>query len=192
MLDESISSKFLRVKLIIFDVDGVLTDGKKSFGVNGEKLSKSFGDLDFSAIKIMKNLGFKIIWLSGDEIVNQPVAELKGIPFYCTRQKDGTNVDKVTLLPEILKEYHLSKEEIWFVGDDIFDLNIIRIVGISSCPANASFLVRREVTLVHTNNSGENIASEVLELLFNIHNLKEIDINAILINQNENARKTKP
>ncbi len=58
MLDEPTSSNILRVKLIIFDVDGVLTDGKKAYGVNGEKLFKSFGDLDFSAIKIMKSLGF--------------------------------------------------------------------------------------------------------------------------------------
>ena len=56
MLDGSISANILRVKLIIFDVDGVLTDGKKAYGVNGEKLFKSFGDIDFTAIKILKTL----------------------------------------------------------------------------------------------------------------------------------------
>ena len=188
MLDGSISANILRVKLIIFDVDGVLTDGKKAYGVNGEKLFKSFGDIDFTAIKILKTLGFRVIWLSGDEMINQAVAELKSIPFHCTRQKDGTNIDKVTLLPKLQKTYSVSKKQIWFIGDDIFDLNIIRNVGFSSCPANASFLVKNEVSLIHNGNSGENIASEVLELLYHSLKIENIDVSSIYEIQNKESR----
>ena len=52
-----------KIKLIIFDVDGVLTDGKKIYDTRGQKISKSFGDLDFTAIKILQSFGFKVIWL---------------------------------------------------------------------------------------------------------------------------------
>lgn len=179
------------IKLIVFDVDGVLTDGKKAYGLNGEKLFKSFGDIDFTAIKILKTLGFSVIWLSGDEVVNKAVAKMKCIPFHCTRQKDGTSIDKVTLLPKLQKTYSVSKEQIWFLGDDIFDLNIIRNVGFSSCPANASFLVKNEVSLIHKGNSGENIASEVLELIMGNLKLKNIDVTSIYEIQNLESLKNK-
>jgi YrbI family 3-deoxy-D-manno-octulosonate 8-phosphate phosphatase len=189
MLNAPISSDISKVKLIIFDVDGVLTNGKKAYGMNGEKLFKSFGDLDFTAMKVMKTLGFSVIWLSGDEVVNQSVAKLKGIPFYCTRQKDGTNVDKITLLPSLLEEYCVSEKQVWFIGDDIFDLNLVKAVGFSSCPVNASFLVKNEVKLIHKNKSGDNIASEVLEILLLNHKIKNVDVSSILERQNLDSLK---
>ena len=173
------------IKLIIFDVVGVLTDGKKTYGTKGQKISKSFGDLDFTAIKILQSFGFQVIWLSGDEVVNEPLAKIKNIPFYCTRLPNGGNLDKIQLLPDILNSFTMTKEQIWFIGDDIFDLKIIRSAGFSSCPANASFLVKREVQLVHKNNSGQNIASEVLELIFETHDLDQVDIDTILEKQNQ-------
>ena len=191
MLNGPISSDINKIKLIIFDVDGVLTNGKKAYGVNGEKLFKSFGDLDFTAIKVMRTLGFSVVWLSGDEIINQNVAKLKGIPFYCTRQKDGTNVDKVTLLPSLLEEYCVSKEQVWFIGEDIFDLNLLKVVGFSSCPGNASFLVRNEVKLIHKSKSGENVASDVLEILLLNHKIKNVDIDSVLKRQNLDHLKIK-
>lgn len=191
MLTGPISSDINKIKLIIFDVDGVLTNGKKAYGVNGEKLFKSFSDLDFTAIKIMKTLGFSVVWLSGDEIVNQNVANLKGIPFYCTRQKDGTNVDKVTLLPSLLGEYCVSEEQVWFIGEDVFDLNLLKVVGFSSCPRNASFLIRNEVKLIHESKSGENIASDVLEILLLNHKIKNVDIASVLKRQNLDYLKIK-
>jgi len=179
------------IKLIIFDVDGVLTDGKKTYDTKGQKISKSFGDLDFTAIKILQSFGFKVVWLSGDEVVNEPLAVIKSIPFYCTRLSDGSNQDKILLLPSILNFFSLSKEQVWFVGDDIFDLNIIRNVGFSSCPANASFLVKREVDLVHNSKSGESVASEILELLFDHHQFRDVNIPSILENQNKEGQRNK-
>lgn len=180
-----------KIKLIIFDVDGVLTDGKKIYDTRGQKISKSFGDLDFTAIKILQSFGFKVIWLSGDEVVNEPLAIIKNIPFYCTRLADGSNQDKVLLLPNILEFFSISKEQVWFVGDDIFDLNMIRKVGFSSCPANASFLVKREVNLIHKNNSGDSIASEILELLFDHNGFSNVNIESIQQHQNQEGRKNK-
>lgn len=185
MINLKNSKSIKSVKLIIFDVDGVLTDGKKTYDTNGNKITKSFGDLDFTAIKILQSLGFQVIWLSGDEVVNEPLAKIKNIPFYCTRLPNGGNLDKIQLLPDILNFFSITKEQIWFIGDDIFDLKIIRNSGFSSCPANASFLVKREVKLVHKNNSGQHIASEVLELIFDTHNLEKIDIDCILQKQNQ-------
>ena len=190
MLNGLNSSHIKKIKLIIFDVDGVLTNGKKAYGVSGEKLFKSFSDIDFTAIKIMKTLGFSVIWLSGDEVVNQNVAKLKGISFYCTRQKDGTNVDKLSLLPSLLEKYCVSEEQVWFIGEDIFDLDLLKAVGFSSCPRNASFLVKNEVKLIHRDKSGEHIASDVLEILLLNHKIKNVDVASVLKRQNLDILKT--
>lgn len=183
--------KINNIKLIIFDVDGVLTDGKKNYDINGKKMSKAFGDLDFTAIKILMSLGLDIIWLSGDNIVNKPLAETKNIPFYSTKLTNGKTIDKVDMLPKILNIYNVNSNEVWFVGDDIFDLQLLRKVGLSSCPSNASFLVKKHVDLIHDGRSGENIASEILELICSSKGIKDIDINKVYqVQERENKIKS--
>jgi 3-deoxy-D-manno-octulosonate 8-phosphate phosphatase (KDO 8-P phosphatase) len=184
------NKKINNIKLIIFDVDGVLTDGKKTYDINGKKMSKAFGDLDFTAIKILMSLGLDVIWLSGDNVVNKPLADTKNIPFYSTKLPDGKTRDKVDILPEILSTYKVSSDEIWFIGDDIFDLQLLRKVGLSSCPSNASFIIKKHVDLIHEGRSGENIASEILELIFSNRGIENIDINKIYqIQEKENNTK---
>lgn len=187
MVTKTISNKIKKIKLIIFDVDGVLTDGRKTYDTNGQKLSKSFADLDFTAIKVLISLGFEVIWLSGDIIVNQPLAKVKNIPFYTTRLANGKSRDKVEILPEILRNYKCRKNETWFVGDDLFDLGLLRIVGLSSCPLNASFLVKNEVDLIHKSRSGENVASEILELILMVKEVKKVDMDKIYELQSKEA-----
>ena len=188
MAKNALFDKIKQIKLIIFDVDGVLTSGKKTYDVNGVKVAKSFSDLDFTAIKVLNSIGIKVVWLSGDRSVNAGLARLKNIPFYCTRLVDGSFKDKDEHLSEILKTYQLHKNNTWFVGDDVFDLKIIRKVGLSSCPANASFLVKKEVDLIHNMQSGNSLASEILELVFDANEIKEVDINELYRLQAKDAK----
>jgi YrbI family 3-deoxy-D-manno-octulosonate 8-phosphate phosphatase len=174
-----LENKILNIKLIIFDVDGVLTNGKKTYDRSGQKISKQFSDLDFTAIKIITSLGIPVVWLSGDDVVNKPLAKIKNIPFYFTRLPSGVIKDKIEFLPEILNHYSLTEKNIWFIGDDVFDLNLLKAIGLSSCPANASFLVRREVDLIHDSKSGDALASEVLELICKYQKLPAIDTDII-------------
>ena len=67
-------------KLLILDVDGVLTTGLKTYDINGSVISKTFGDRDFTAIKQFICAGIKTIFLSGDQQVNS-MAKDRGIPF---------------------------------------------------------------------------------------------------------------
>jgi len=188
MLNDLIYDKIKLIKLIIFDVDGVLTSGKKAYDIQGKKIAKSFSDLDFTAIKILKSVGIEVIWLSGDQTVNEGLARIKNISFYCTRLVGGKFKDKDEFLPEIMIKYHLNKNNIWFIGDDVFDLKIIRKVGLSSCPADASFLVKKEVDFIHIKQSGQAIASEILELIFDVHKIKEVDIEALYGLQNLDSK----
>lgn len=116
--------------LLILDVDGVLTDGKKTYDVDGNVISKTFYDRDFTAIKEFKAVGVEVIWLSGDRQVNEGVAKKRGIDFYCSRDVD----DKVDFLPLFEEKYGVSRDRMAYVGDDIFDLNIMKEVGYPIAP----------------------------------------------------------
>ena len=75
------------IKLAIFDIDGVLTNGKKTYGKDGSCISKTFCDKDFTAIKRFIAAGVKVIMISGDNY-NKTMAEKRNIDFYCTRDKE--------------------------------------------------------------------------------------------------------
>ena len=84
------------VKLLILDVDGVLTDGTKVYDKNHNVLSKRFRCKDFTAIKRFMAAGIKVIMLSGDEW-NRTMAEKRNIDFICTRGAD-LSLDKSVYL----------------------------------------------------------------------------------------------
>jgi 3-deoxy-D-manno-octulosonate 8-phosphate phosphatase KdsC-like HAD superfamily phosphatase len=73
------------IKLIILDVDGIMTDGKKYYGQDGSVYLKSFCDKDWTSIKRFKSLGINVIFLSGDENINKLVADNRNIDFYLSR-----------------------------------------------------------------------------------------------------------
>ena len=70
------------MKLLILDVDGVLTSGLKAYDTSGAVISKEFGDRDFTAIKEFFCAGIQVVFLSGDQQVNSQIAQSRRIPFF--------------------------------------------------------------------------------------------------------------
>jgi len=112
------------IKLLILDVDGVLTDGTKFYNEKHEVLGKRYMCKDFTAIKRFAAAGVKVIMLSGDNF-NRHMAEKRNIPFYCSRGSD-LSLDKSRFINVFIEEYGVSKEEMCFVGDDYFDLSMFK------------------------------------------------------------------
>ena len=108
-----------KIKLLILDVDGVLTDGTKVYDANHNPVSKRFMCKDFTAIKRFIASGVKVIMLSGDSW-NKSMADKRNIPFYCTRGKD-LSLDKSKYISFLEEEYSVSRENMAFVGDDYFE-----------------------------------------------------------------------
>jgi 3-deoxy-D-manno-octulosonate 8-phosphate phosphatase (KDO 8-P phosphatase) len=125
------------IKLLICDVDGVLTSGKKTYDHTGLCISKEFCDLDFTAIKKLQACGVKVIWLSGDQNVNESIARNRGIDFY-TNKCSGKMTCKSLFLPKFCKNYGVTCDEIAYIGDDIFDIEIMKHVGYVACPVDAA------------------------------------------------------
>ena len=153
--------------LLILDVDGVLTDGTKVYDINGKVFSKRFCDLDFTATKKFQMKGWSVCWLSADTAVNQGLAEDRGIRFVHSRDPDGT-IDKVKWLNTLLFEYD-SMCDIIYVGDDLFDLSIMREVlrynGRIFCPSNSA----PPVKAVATNLSSQGGTGAIMELYYMLY-----------------------
>ena len=108
------------VKMLILDVDGVLTDGSIAVGDNGE-LFKTFNVRDGLGITLAQKLGIKTAIITGREskMLAYRARELKINAFYQNKK------NKVPAYRELLAEYQLKDEEVAYIGDDLFDLSIL-------------------------------------------------------------------
>lgn len=121
-------------KLLILDVDGVLTDGTKYYNSNGKVVGKAFNDKDWTAIKRFRALGISVIALSGD-LYNKNIIQQRDLDFYFSKQ-NGI-LSKKEFIPVFIETYNVRTEEMAYVGDDYFDLDIAGRVGQNFCPSDA-------------------------------------------------------
>lgn len=120
------------IKLVILDVDGVMTDGRKYYDNSGMPNAKTYCDKDFTAIKRMKGSGVKVCFLSGDDFINKQMAKNRNIDFFSARGKD-----KASFVKTFENKYAINRDEMVYVGDDLFDCSIMSAVGYAFCPSDA-------------------------------------------------------
>ena len=150
------------IRLIILDIDGVLTDGKKYYGIDGIPFAKTYCDKDFTAIKRIRGSGIDVIFLSGDQRVNESMAKNRNIPFYSARGKD-----KASFIPEFEDKYGANRKDILYIGDDLFDKSILQSVGHPYCPQDAC----RDIKVVCgaknivPKKAGDNVICEMYDML---------------------------
>ena len=122
------------MKLLILDIDGVMTDGTKVYDAGYNVIAKRFYDKDFTAIKLFVGAGVDVMFLSADDRVNRGMADSRGIMFWYTR-------DKVGVLSEICTTRNIEIKDVCFVGDDITDEPIMDAIvrggGKVYCPSDA-------------------------------------------------------
>jgi len=152
--------KLKKVKLLILDVDGVLTDGRIVFDANGVE-SKFFNVKDGHGIKMVQRLGVEVAIISGraSQVVTNRAEEL-GI----TRVVQKA-IDKLTPYRQMLEECGLSDDEVAFMGDDVIDIPVLRRAGFAAAPADAVAEVLPFVHFVAKNGGGWGAVREVCDLL---------------------------
>ena len=125
------------VRLLVLDVDGVLTDGKLYFLADGSE-AKAFSTLDGQGIKMLMNSGVKVAIITGrtSTIVERRAANLGIMHLIQGRE------DKRTALDELLSSLQLSYDQVAYLGDDLPDLAAIRCVALGVAVANANTFVR--------------------------------------------------
>lgn len=175
-------------KLLILDVDGVLTTGLKTYDTNGDVVSKTFGDRDFTAIKQFICSGIEVIFLSGDKQVNSEVAKKRHIPFFYSRRISG-NLSKSECAKEILKKYNLGKENTIFVGDDLFDAEMRDFCKFMACPSNSHYLLKELSDLILNTSSGEGCVQELYEYMISQKIIKEASIDSVILRDSKESVK---
>ncbi len=149
-----------RIRLLVLDVDGVLTDGKLYFGPQGESL-KAFNTLDGHGLKMLAQTGVALAIISG-RASDMLLARARNLGI--TRLRLGRE-DKWQALSELLAEEPFGLEEIACMGDDYPDLSIMRRVGLALAPANACDAVLERVHWVSRRPGGEGAVREACDLI---------------------------
>ena len=149
-----------KIKLLLMDCDGVLTDGKLYYSSNGEEL-KAFNVKDGQGIVSWHNAGFHSGIISGRD---SSAVEKRALELKMSFIKQGSH-NKVKDFYDILKRSNLSIEEVAFIGDDDGDIELLKIVGFSACVADAVDEVKRFVNYITSKDGGDGAVRELVNTL---------------------------
>lgn len=149
-----------QVRLMGFDVDGVMTDGSLYFTPNGEEL-KVFSSLDGHGLKMLQTAGIEVAIISGR---SSRALELRAANLGIRELHMGVE-DKRACMLSLLEARSLPANAAGYMGDDVVDLPILRACGFSAAPADAHEFVRRHVCHVARKSGGRGAVREVCDFL---------------------------
>lgn len=155
-----VMEKAKAIRLLVTDVDGVLTDGSLYFGNSGEEI-KAFSILDGLGIKLLRDTGIDTAIITGrvSDLVARRAGELKITTIYQGRE------DKITALRELSADCGIPLSSIAYVGDDLPDLAAIRAAGLGIAVANAHAFVAEHADWQTNARGGAGAIREVCELI---------------------------
>lgn len=166
MLNQTeLADRARRIRLLVLDVDGVLTDGRLYYGANGEAL-KVFNTLDGHGIKLLQKSGIRVALITGrrGEAILQRARDL-GIDLVQQGRED-----KFEALQELLTGTHYQLQEIACMGDDWPDLTVMRRVGLALTVPNAHPSVLEHAHWCSLQSGGEGAVREACDLLMRAQN----------------------
>lgn len=157
---DEIIAKAKAIKLAIFDVDGVLTDGKLTFSSDGQEL-KSFSTIDGLGLKLLRQSGVELAIISArtTPAVTQRAHEL-GIRYLYQNQHD-----KRQSYAALLEQLKLNHDQVCYTGDDLPDLPLIRQCGLGIAVANACEYVQQHADYITKACGGQGAVREICELI---------------------------
>lgn len=172
----TLNTRAQQIKLLILDVDGVLTDGRLYYNAQGEEI-KSFHARDGLGIKCLQSMGIEVAVISGrkDRCVEHRVAAL-GITHYYA----GVH-DKAAALADLLLKTGFSLAETAMMGDDWIDLPILRQVGLAMTVPEASLLLKKNAHYVTTAMGGHGAVREVCEFILAAQNKLNLVLQRYLV-----------
>jgi 3-deoxy-D-manno-octulosonate 8-phosphate phosphatase (KDO 8-P phosphatase) len=163
-LNEDVLARAARVKLLLMDVDGVMTDGtywQVPDGHGGLAEIKAFDSQDGIALQWLRRFGIQAGVISGR--VSVATAErAKSAGFAYIYQG---HTEKIPILDEILEQSKLSAEQVGYVGDDFTDVVVMHRVGFAVAVANAKDEVKRSAHWTTTSSGGHGAVRDVVELM---------------------------
>ena len=163
MSEKNYKEKLNNIRAFIFDVDGVLTDGRVLVTTSG-KMHRSMNTKDGFAMKFALTNGYKIAIISGgtNEGVRDRFEELGVQKVYLgVHQKDDS-------FDDFVKENNLNSSEVLYMGDDIPDLSVMEKSGLSTCPKDAVTDVKDAADYISHKKGGDGCVREIIEQVLRV------------------------
>jgi 3-deoxy-D-manno-octulosonate 8-phosphate phosphatase (KDO 8-P phosphatase) len=158
--DRALIATLQSLKLVVFDVDGVLTDGRLLYTEEGETI-KRFNVKDGVAMKLLPKWGVQVAVITAKDSapLRQRMKELKIEHFF-----PGCH-NKAEAFDELVVRLGINPDKAVYVGDDVIDLQVMPKVGAAMCPSDAHVLVQRHCSVVLNKAGGEGVAREVADIV---------------------------
>lgn len=160
MVSADVINRCRALRLVSFDVDGVLTDGQLYYTDDGREI-KAFNVQDGAAIKLLQQHGVSVAILTGR---NSPMVARRAAELGITHVYQGLE-DKSVALQELREQLELSTAEMAHVGDDLPDMVLFDLVGLAVSVPNGHPSVRQRAHHVTETRGGQGVARELAELI---------------------------
>lgn len=155
-----VREKASRIKILIVDIDGVMTDGRIIYSIYGDEL-KFFDVQDGFGITLLRRAGIKslIITAKKSKIVKMRAKDMRVAKAY------QGHIDKVKPFNHALRKFRVIPEEVCFIGDDLIDIPVLKRVGLAVAVPNAMDEVKEQAHYVTAKSGGRGAVREVCDLI---------------------------
>ncbi len=159
------NEKIKKIKALVLDVDGILTDGKIIIDSHGEEI-KYFDVQDGFGLVLFKKAGFKTAIISAREAkaVTMRAKDLKIDKVY------QNAIPKIDAYEKLLKDLNVRDEEVCYMGDDLPDIPVLKRAGLAIAVPNAVAETKRVCNYITRKNGGDGAVREVVELILKTQN----------------------
>jgi 3-deoxy-D-manno-octulosonate 8-phosphate phosphatase (KDO 8-P phosphatase) len=160
-----VEKRLEKIKLVALDVDGVLTDARVHW-IKGQGWTRSYNIRDGFGLKLLHRAGIEVAFISGSntEELKERISHLK-----IKHSVLGVE-DKLPAFLQILKDLNLEPEQALYIGDELFDIPVLEIVGFSATVPDAVEAVRKRVHYITQARGGDGAVREVIDLLRRVQN----------------------
>lgn len=148
-----------KIKLIVSEVDGVITENLTGMGELNVPMFKQFYMKDFEAINELKK-HWTFVFLSKDPTISMSLCRKRNIPFYHAERS------KIGVFNKILLKYSLTADQVLYIGDTYSDVECMKSAGLSFCPEDSPAAVRNVADLVLPNMGGTGVLCATHDILY--------------------------
>ena len=154
-----IEERAKKIKLLILDVDGVLTDGRIIYDNFGDEI-KCFNVYDGLGMMLLHRSGIKsvIITAKKTRIVERRAKDMHVVKVY-------SDYRKLKVYEKVIKRFKVKDEEVCFIGDDLIDLSVLKRVGLSVAPPEAVEEVKNSCHYITKKSGGKGAVRELIEII---------------------------
>jgi 3-deoxy-D-manno-octulosonate 8-phosphate phosphatase (KDO 8-P phosphatase) len=174
-MSDAVSRRARQVRLALFDVDGVMTDGRLFISESGESF-KAFNILDGLGLKLLKSSGVSTGILTGRSSAS---VKARASELAIDHLIQGAE-DKLEAFSQLRSQLRLEESQVCYMGDDLPDLPVLRRCGLAIVPPNAVQQVREQAHFVTRNSAGNGAVREACELIMQAQGTWESRIGVFL------------